>query len=322
MKPSVVGRLSVLAGSLLLVAACGSDAGTGGSFTRPDSTADDGDTGNGQDTDPGDQGSGDQTPPDLGPPDEGNADEGTDDGTDVLGDPVSDVGPECLIDTSLRAIPSEYLEDDGLTTRPVRLIIEAVDFVNDIVFIRNVTNLIGTNETIDFSDDWRIAHNTSGASLVGARDLPPGGRMRIHLRRSGFNRATDTYLNLGGGAFNLVACGGEIVIQDRTGQSNLEWSNRPGNIEAFVRWGTRLIFSSATATFNDEAFDANAWLVDYTAPNAAVPVCWGSDEGVSWCSAQPTCTGMANDQAIIAIGDVRDPEDWYSAPAAEFVGCP
>jgi hypothetical protein len=318
--PAVLAALLVT----LLVAACSSDAGPGGTYTRPETGDQDV-----ADTDPDDQGTSDQgvpdqTTPDQGLPDDGVPDPGTPD-PDAASDgdgTVLDVGPDCEIDTSGRAIPSEYLETDG-SPRDVRIIIEAVDFTNDVIFIRNVTNLTGSNETIDFSDAWRVAHNTSGATLIGARDLPPGGRMRIHLRKSGFNRATDTYLNLGGSAFDLTACGGELAIQDRTGQDTLEWSNRPGNIEAFVRWGNRNVFASASATFNDEAFDAGVWLIDYLSPVASVLVCWGDDENASWCSqAAAPCVGMANDQAIIAVGDVRDPEDWYSAPASEFVGCP
>lgn len=257
-----------------------------------------------------DQGPPDVVAPDVPPPDVPPPD------TPPPDLPPEDLGPgECTVDTTGVDYPANYLNDTG-GNRPVRLVIEWVDFINNRVGIRNV----GTG-TIDFNEEWRVGISASSGpdwTLAAARDLAPGAQMRIRMTEGGINTTGDTFLNLNTG--DLYACGGEFVILHNPTPDE-SWNNHPAYIEGFVMWGTREPLSAA-ATWNNEAVDADAYALPYDNVAAKIQTCYvdgGSEYNSSYCDPVPPC-GADNSQGIIATGDVTDPEDWLTVDASE-AGC-
>jgi hypothetical protein len=309
-------HLSLLA---LLLAACGGDSGT---RTRADTDDDTADTGDDQGT--GDQGTDDQGTDDQGTDDQGTGDQGTDDqgtgdqGTGDQGDDINVI--ECTLDFDTLELPTFY--DDGSGgQREVRLVLRAVDFHNDITYLQNISE-----SAIDFDENWRIAYNAATADLLtSAVTLPAGATLRVHHSASGTHTVSDFFIGRTNDFGNLTACGGELVVQyDPDAITAGGWSNRPQNIEAFVRWGNRST-PGASSTFTDAAFSAGAWTKNWTAStsDAGADTCWTAHEGVSWCQGvTPTCSaGTPNDEALIATGDMRDPAGWEAADAGDLAPC-
>ena len=90
---------------------------------------------------------------------------------------------------------------------PQRLIIESIDFTDDTIIVRNVTD-----EAIVFNvragrrpSPWRVAAGNQGArtGLPDGCNVAAGARVRIHLSASGENDCTNIYLGWNHAAADL-----------------------------------------------------------------------------------------------------------------------
>ncbi|MBN1944280.1 MAG: hypothetical protein JW797_01335 [Bradymonadales bacterium] len=184
-------------------------------------------------------------------------------------------------------------------TRPTQIIITAIDFVNDIVVIKNVTA-----ETMTLTDRWRIFTKGADRSLNNLT-LAPGASVRLHLVADEINDAENLYLNQV--TLRLEACSGEAAILHNTGNQRAGWFNDPGFIQSFVMWGS-IIPTSSSATLNDEAVGAGAWVGDFGQTTSYIPTGWFEYEHVRCAVARPNAS--VDDLGIIATGDITQPGGW------------
>jgi hypothetical protein len=161
--------------------------------------------------------------------------------------------------------PPTQLSDGQGGNRPARLVIEAVDFANDRVLIRNVSD-----EEIVFTPTsdvlpWKVHLRGSNALFLPHNyRMAPGQRVTIHLRAAGRNNDENIYLNwvnnddadLQPNVSGRVR-GGEFAILSAPAEGE-EYGSNPRIMEAFVRWG-RNPQPGSTATHMDEAQAAGLW---------------------------------------------------------------
>ncbi|MBN1947662.1 MAG: hypothetical protein JW797_18500 [Bradymonadales bacterium] len=226
-------------------------------------------------------------------------------GNGVTPDTGSDL-PACSINRDGVTFP-ETLEDGEGNTRAIQVIVEAVDFENDIVVIKNVSDA-----SITFDNTWRVYTQIAPVEINGFV-LAAGSRVKVHTTGSGINDADDYYCNLT--TAWLEACSGELAIIHNP-SPDTSWYNVPNFIEAHLIWGNRYPMT-ASATWNDEAVSAGAWTTPYNGASSNIDVCWATGQ-------QPTCIEgggcAANDVGLVATGDVTDPTGWTSV-APEQSSC-
>ena len=214
---------------------------------------------------------------------------------DMAADTGGEVGPYC-VDNSSVSWPAEVGPIDA--TRPVRFVIEAVDFIHDRVMLRNVTDA-----AIALESGWRIFVHVNGLDLPTGFPIPAGHSVTVHLRADGTDDPDNIYLSSG-------TSWSELEGLDDTGTGNevslfsppdgLDGYFKPEYIEAFVRWGSDIPgHATASYTLADEATAAGIW--------------------PEWSPGVPFVFLFATDTGVIATGDVSDPgTGWSAAPAGCF----
>ncbi|MBN1947044.1 MAG: hypothetical protein JW797_15320 [Bradymonadales bacterium] len=312
--------LGLLTALMLTVGACGDDAGPGTSGTpdtggdvRPDVSTD-------PSTDPGEDPVEDQGgDPLTDPTEDPTVDPTVDQSQDLVDSDVveSDVvePPPCEIDRSNQDWPDTYDLTAG-GTRPVKLVILGVDFVNDVVLVRNLLD-----EAITFDDSWQIWLLGSNARTLNGITMPADSQVRFHLRASGVNSNTDVYLNMSLTSFDIEPCVGEVVILHNLLGLDTTWRNFPDYVEAFILWGGTVLRYTEAQTFADEAVNAGAWTGSHTNSSGYIPACYTTYQWVGCSTGTPgPCT--ENDRGLLAIGDVTSPSTgWVAITDVDDMGC-
>lgn len=270
--------LVMLGAALLWLGACGGDSsgtGNGGTDTSGDTTADNG----GGDTTA-------DTQPDQG------GDAGNDTPTADVEEDVPVVTDAWITETCAEWDPDSIDFPQSFSgDRPVRIIIEAVDFRTDTILIRNVSD---ANFAISVGG-VRICAGKYGVGSSGVRNnctdmgnfsIAAGSRLAIHVQQVDGeqppNTASERFVWWGNENADLDAAGGEIGIRDTS-------AVEAESIEAYVSWGED---ASGPGTGRDWAASVDAWV---------------GDEAGDFVDTSSDPVG------ILAVGDVTDPANWVDA---------
>jgi hypothetical protein len=215
----------------------------------------------------------------------GGTDTGTDTGGDTGGTPGTGrdwITAECTeFNEANVTFPTQ--KTDG---RPVRMIIEAVDFRTSTFVVRNVSS-----QAFNFEPMVRrmCGNNVQSNCTDATYSVPAGARVAIHLVRDPNRtqpRNSDKELFVWGNpaAFTLSAASGEVGVRDNSNSSVVAEM-----FEAFVIWGADP--PSAAQSGRDEAASVGLWASN---------------------TAGAFATTSAGDVGLVATGEVTDPSAWVA----------
>lgn len=129
---------------------------------------------------------------------------------------IDDADPECPLDRSGITYQMSRLEPAGV---PQRIIIESVNFENDSLVIRNVSDVDVVFERDPAQDNspWRVGagNGPNRTALPEGFSISAGHRVRIHLAAAGTNDSANIYLewtNLAADLVPDVVEGSEVAV--------------------------------------------------------------------------------------------------------------
>lgn len=119
----------------------------------------------------------------------------------------------CPLDRDSITFQTSRAEPQG---EPQRVIIETVNFEDDTVLIRNVSDDVVAFRRAG-NNPWRIGvgNGSSRSELPDDFSLPAGSRVRVHLRETGENDAENVYLGWDSSVADLqpsITDGSEVAI--------------------------------------------------------------------------------------------------------------
>jgi hypothetical protein len=155
-----------------------------------------------------------------------------------------------------------------------RIIVDSVDWENDRIVLRNVTdsNISLENWAVHLGETLLTLHFVSGFTV------PADDTFEIRLREDGTNEATLAYWGGTGPEFDLGYANGDVSVH-----SDVDALDSPAALEAYVRWGDDPTYPDDN--HRDEAAAAGLWAN-------------GGGEFVQTSS---------SDQGVMAVGDVTAP---------------